>query len=518
MELRFQSTELSANEDGTMTVSGYVNKTEQLSNVLGTTKRFVEKIAKGAFSKAILNATRDIDFLAEHNSKLILASTRNDSLQLREDEQGLFMSATISPTTWGCDYYQLINDGILQNMSFGFRTVKDSWRSLSSGLFERTIEEMELFEVSVVKSPAYSQSTISARGIEIVEEPEIREIEEIQEEFHKDEARRAEDTLKVAPNSSVFKSVLKHENDKLAALNEELTKLEQRKQEEQKMEERNFQGTTEGQSAISQQVAPVAELLESSSDVVANVRKIELIGANMKIPYETALDDAAFVLEGENIPMINLNLAERDTVTGKRVGVMLNISNFLLNEAKGMDEHSKKLLIRRVGKKIEEEILTGDNVKGLKGIAPDSLVTSVTFAITPTEAMLRALYLKVNSEYRPYCKWYMSEAYFEKVAQITVNGEYLVKSKTVDGKVIPTLWEHEIEISSTMQAGDTITNTPIIFMSIGDCYTLAIVKDIEIKQVIGMTEALNGSVSFKAEALLDGCCHNYQAVAKGVVA
>lgn len=179
MELRVQDAELRANEDGSLTVSGYVNKTGQVSNVLGSTKKFVEKIAKGAFSKAILSAQRDINFLAEHNNKQILASTRNGSLELTEDEQGLFMSANISPTSWGRDYYQLIKDGIHRNMSFGFRTLKDTWRSLEPGLFERTIEELDLFEVSVVFDPAYSQSTIDARGIGLVEEVEIpTEIEE----------------------------------------------------------------------------------------------------------------------------------------------------------------------------------------------------------------------------------------------------------------------------------------------------------------------------------------------------
>jgi len=529
MELRVQNAELRSKEDGTMTVSGYVNKTEQFSETLGVTKRFKEKIAKGAFDRAIRNATKDIHFLVEHNNEQILSSTRNGSLHLKEDNQGLWMSATITPTSWGKDYYELIKSGIYQNMSFGFRTISDSWKPIKLGLFERTVTNLELIEVSVVRDPAYSQSTISARGIDLVEEPKVKDVVyedeklqisklKIQITKQEDEVRRAENTLKIAPNSSVFKSVLKLENDKLSELNKELTELEQRKQEEEKMEERNLQGRTEGQSTISQQVAPIAELLESSSDVVANVRKIELIGANMKIPYETSLDAAAFVLEDENIPMINLNLAERDTLTAKRVGVMQNISKVLLNESKGMDKHSKKLLIRRVGKKIEEEILTGDNVKGLKGIATDALVSSVTLGITPTEETLRDIYLKVNSEYRPYCKWYMSEAYFEKVSKLIVNSEYLVKAKNVDGKVIPILWEHEIEISSAMQSGDAFTESPIIFASITDCYTLAIAKDIEVKQITGTAEALNGSVSFKAEALLDGCCHNYQAVAKGVIA
>ena len=541
MELRVAQSKLDVNFDGSLTVSGYVNRTGQYSEILGVTKRFKEKISKGAFSRAIKNADKDIDFLAEHDSKKILASTRNGSLQLREDEQGLFMTATIAPTSWGKDAYTLVESRIYQNMSFGFRTIKDSWRTIENGLYERTIEELELFEVSVVKNPAYSQSTIAARSIEIVEEPEILEVEEkeeIQEEVkenldlqirkvqiqitkQEDEVRRTEDMdkrclkigLKGLPNA------VQRERDKLAALKEEVTKLKnQMEEKEMNNEERNLQGTTEGQSTISQQVGPIAELLESSSDVVANARKIELIGANMKIPYETSLEAAAFVLEDENIPMINLNLAERDTLTGKRVGVMQNISKVLLNEAKGLDEHSKKLLVRRVGKKIEEEILTGDNVKGLKGIATDSLVPSVPFGIIPSEEMLRDIYLKVNSEYRPYCRWYMSEAYFEKVSMLIVNSEYLVKSKNVDGKVIPTLWEHEIEISSAMQSGDTLTDTPIIFASITDCYTLAIAKDIEVKQITGTAEALNGSVSFKAEAILDGGCHNYQAVAKGVIA
>lgn len=156
MELRVAVSDLHANTDGTMTVSGYVNKTGQLSNVLGVTKRFVEKIAKGAFSRAIQSTSKDIDFLAEHKGNLILASTRNGSLRLTEDNQGLYMEATIASTSWGKDYYELINSGILRNMSFGFRTIKDSWRLLETNLYERTIEELELFEVSVVKNPAYS--------------------------------------------------------------------------------------------------------------------------------------------------------------------------------------------------------------------------------------------------------------------------------------------------------------------------------------------------------------------------
>lgn len=180
LELRVRDSELRANEDGSMTVSGYVNMTDQPSEILGQAKKFVEKIAKGAFSRSIISSEKDIDFLAEHNRSLILASTRNKSLELVEDEHGLFMSAVITPTSWGKDYYELINSKILRNMSFGFRTIKDEWKLIKPNLYERVIQELELFEVSVVKDPAYSQSTIEARGIDVIEDVTIPE--ELEEE------------------------------------------------------------------------------------------------------------------------------------------------------------------------------------------------------------------------------------------------------------------------------------------------------------------------------------------------
>ena len=168
MELRVNQASMETNDDGTLTVSGYVNKTEQYSNMLGRDQKFKEVIRRGTWQRAI-DSAKEIHFYAEHDKNKILASTRNGSLELREDDNGLYMSAKISPTSWGKDYYQLIKDGILQNMSFGFRSLKDSWRNMGD-YFERTVNELELFEVSVVRDPAYASSSISARGIDLVED------------------------------------------------------------------------------------------------------------------------------------------------------------------------------------------------------------------------------------------------------------------------------------------------------------------------------------------------------------
>jgi len=216
MELRLNETTFESSEDGTMTVSGYVNKAGQLSQILGSAKRFVEKVAPGAFRKAIEQSQRDIDFLAEHKNELILSSTRNGSLKLIEDEQGLYMSAVITPTSWGKDYYELISNGLYRNMSFGFRTLKDSWKPLKDGLFERTIEELELMEVSVVKDPAYLQSTIAARGINLVEDVDIPSDLE-RENFNLEEFDKAMSELnKASEELRNFGTLLKEQVSKIA--------------------------------------------------------------------------------------------------------------------------------------------------------------------------------------------------------------------------------------------------------------------------------------------------------------
>lgn len=163
VEFRMHDAQMSSSGD--MIVSGYVNETEQFSHELGMAKRFKEKISKGAFKRAIQNSNRDIDFLAEHDSSVVLASTKNNTLQLKEDDKGLFMEARIINTSAGRDWYEMISSGLITNMSFGFKSVTDEWRSIGENLFERTIDELELFEVSAVRNPAYAQSSISNRGM-----------------------------------------------------------------------------------------------------------------------------------------------------------------------------------------------------------------------------------------------------------------------------------------------------------------------------------------------------------------
>ena len=173
LELRVMQTSIST-EGSDMIVEGLVNKTESWSHTLGMRKKFREKICRGAFDKAIQTAPR-IDFLAEHDSSKLLATTENGSLELWEDSEGLKMRARICPTSYGKDMYELMKGNLVRHMSFGFRVISDKWKKLSNGTFERTVDALELSEVSVVRNPAYPQSAIAARGIELVEDVNIPE-------------------------------------------------------------------------------------------------------------------------------------------------------------------------------------------------------------------------------------------------------------------------------------------------------------------------------------------------------
>lgn len=186
MEIRFLTSDLTTTDEGVMLVEGLVNKTESWSNELGQKRKFREKINKGAFAKALVDAPR-VDFLMEHDGSKLLATTQNGSLTLFEDEEGLKMRAEIVPTTYGKDLYALMRSKIINHMSFGFRVLNDKWKKLTDGTYQREIDSLQLIEVSAVRNPAYPQSMIQARGLNVVENEDEIIPQNIDEEVRTDE-------------------------------------------------------------------------------------------------------------------------------------------------------------------------------------------------------------------------------------------------------------------------------------------------------------------------------------------
>lgn len=204
MEIRTLPIQLHQNDNEKLSVSGYVNVTGSFSEPIRNSngEYFRETIEQGVFNNALGRASR-VDFLAEHDTTKILATTENSSLELNEDSKGLFMSAKISPTSWGKDAYQLIIDGIIQGLSFGMIVLDQDWSVCDDGTPLRTIKAIELFEVSAVRHPAYKSSSVEARGIEQINDIEIpKEYRNKESESMADKkAKEPENNKKVDPKT-----------------------------------------------------------------------------------------------------------------------------------------------------------------------------------------------------------------------------------------------------------------------------------------------------------------------------
>lgn len=181
IELRSSTLELIETNDNEMILEGYVNKTNEYSQLLGGRKKFKERILSNAFKMA-LGRAKKVDLLLEHDPKNLLASTKNGSLELVEDSVGLKMRAKIVPTTLGKDVYELVKAGLIDGMSFGFKVLKDNWKKLTDNTYLRDVVDLDLFEVTITQNPAYLQSSISARNLDIVEDVVPENVEETTEQ------------------------------------------------------------------------------------------------------------------------------------------------------------------------------------------------------------------------------------------------------------------------------------------------------------------------------------------------
>lgn len=115
---------------------------------------FTETIAPGAFRRS-LNSGREVRAFVNHDMGQVLATTKNDSLRLSEDDRGLLVEAQLPNTTAGRDLAELVRTGTVHSMSFGFSVPRggDTW---SEDRTSRELREVILHEVSVVTGfPAY---------------------------------------------------------------------------------------------------------------------------------------------------------------------------------------------------------------------------------------------------------------------------------------------------------------------------------------------------------------------------
>lgn len=143
------------------TIAGYAavfNSTADIGD------SFREVIAPGAFSGS-LNA--DVRALIDHDSGRVIGRTTAGTLRLREDANGLAVEIDLPDTTDGRDLATLIERGDVSGMSFGFVVTKQMWDE-TGPTPTRTIQAVDLREVSVVAFPAYDDTSIALRSLDAI--------------------------------------------------------------------------------------------------------------------------------------------------------------------------------------------------------------------------------------------------------------------------------------------------------------------------------------------------------------
>lgn len=122
--------------------------------------QYKEVISRSALDGADLS---DVPFKYNHSDNvMVMARTRNKTLQLTIDEKGLLIRASLANTTAGRDLYELIKRGDIDKMSFAFTVNGEAY---DQETHTRTITKIKrLYDVAAVDLPAYDDTSIAARS------------------------------------------------------------------------------------------------------------------------------------------------------------------------------------------------------------------------------------------------------------------------------------------------------------------------------------------------------------------
>ncbi len=145
--------------------TGYASVFNSPYSVADSRGVYNEIVNQGAFTKT-LSERDDVKFLINHDG-IPLARTKSGTLELREDEHGLFVKAKLDESNPRvAEISSALKRGDLSEMSFGFHAIKDEFSDSGE---TRTLKELRLLDVSVVTWPANPATLATVRGVDLGE-------------------------------------------------------------------------------------------------------------------------------------------------------------------------------------------------------------------------------------------------------------------------------------------------------------------------------------------------------------
>lgn len=136
-------------------------------NIIADLYFFDEEVMPGAFAESILSD--DIRALQNHNPDIVLGRNRAKTLELKEDNAGLYSIIDPPATQSASDIIESVKRGDVSQMSFQFIVREEKWifsdeRKEKHDL--RQIIKAQLRDVSIVTFPAYDVTNVAYRTAE----------------------------------------------------------------------------------------------------------------------------------------------------------------------------------------------------------------------------------------------------------------------------------------------------------------------------------------------------------------
>ncbi|MEU2075426.1 HK97 family phage prohead protease [Streptomyces sp. NPDC013489] len=169
-------------EDGDgRTLRGYAAVFGQGTEIDSWEGTFTETIRKGAFRKTIRESTPVLQF--DHGHHPLIGSIPIGAIvDLREDDDGLFVEARITDNWLMGPIRDAISEGSVNGMSFRFEVVREQWTDVHGkvvredeighllwqpgdrGPLQRELIELKCRELGPVVFPAYAGTSVSVRA------------------------------------------------------------------------------------------------------------------------------------------------------------------------------------------------------------------------------------------------------------------------------------------------------------------------------------------------------------------
>jgi HK97 family phage prohead protease len=145
------------------------NTFEGYAAVFGNIDSHEDIIEHGAFTKTLQEMGNRIKILWQHDPYNPIGLP----MQMAEDSKGLFVKGKISQTTQGKDALILMKDGVINELSIGYNTIKHEMDE-ATGI--RRLKELKLMEFSPVTWASNNLATITSAKSNIELESMLRDI------------------------------------------------------------------------------------------------------------------------------------------------------------------------------------------------------------------------------------------------------------------------------------------------------------------------------------------------------